>query len=97
MCRLSDVGKEDNYNYKTETHNASEDRHFRLACPNNCFLYGVFDGHDGARVANFAQQKLPAELILGQLKGVYLKAISQVYAMFFLHFMGFSVKVKGNI
>ena len=86
------MGKEDNYNYKTETHNASEDRHFRLACPNNCFLYGVFDGHDGARVANFAQQKLPAELILGQLKGTFLKPISHVYM--FLCFTGSSEKVE---
>jgi TAK1-binding protein 1 len=30
-------------------------------------LYGVFDGHDGSRVSNFATQRMPAELLLGQL------------------------------
>lgn len=32
-----------------------------------CFLYGVFNGYDGSRVANFASQCLTAELLLGQL------------------------------
>ena len=31
-------------------------------------LYGVFDGHEGSRVANFAAQRMPAELLLGQMK-----------------------------
>lgn len=34
----------------------------------NCFLYGVFDGHNGTRVAEFAAQRIPAELLLGQLQ-----------------------------
>ena len=33
-----------------------------------CFLYGVFNGYDGSRVASFASQCLTAELLLGQLK-----------------------------
>lgn len=33
----------------------------------DCYLYGVFDGHDGSRAANFAAQRMPAELLLGQL------------------------------
>lgn len=32
-----------------------------------CFLYGVFNGYDGSRVANFASQRLTAELLLGQI------------------------------
>ena len=32
-------------------------------------LYGVFDGHDSARASNFAAQRMPAELLLGQLSG----------------------------
>ena len=32
-------------------------------------LYGVFDGHDSARASNFAAQRMPAELLLGQLNG----------------------------
>ena len=31
------------------------------------FLYGVFDGHDGSKIAHFAAQRMPAELLLGQL------------------------------
>ena len=34
----------------------------------NCYLYGVFDGHNGSRVADFAAQRMPAELLLGQLQ-----------------------------
>ena len=33
------------------------------------YLYGVFDGHDGSKVSNFATQRMPAELLLGQLMG----------------------------
>ncbi len=33
------------------------------------YLYGVFDGHDGSRVSNFAAQRMPAEILLGQLGG----------------------------
>lgn len=49
-----------------------EDRSFHFSCPGECFLYGVLDGHDGAKVADFAGQRLPAELLLGQLKGIFL-------------------------
>lgn len=30
-------------------------------------MYGVFDGHDGSKAAHFAAQRMPAELLLGQL------------------------------
>ena len=33
------------------------------------FLYGVFDGHDGCKSSHFAAQRMPAELLLGQLTG----------------------------
>ena len=33
------------------------------------YLYGVFDGHDGSKVSKFAAQRMPAELLLGQLSG----------------------------
>ena len=36
---------------------------------NDVYLYGVFDGHDGYKVSNFAAQRMPAELLLGQLSG----------------------------
>lgn len=34
-----------------------------------CFLYGVFDGHNGSKAAHFTAQRMPAELLLDQLKG----------------------------
>ncbi|XP_068207269.1 TGF-beta-activated kinase 1 and MAP3K7-binding protein 1-like isoform X2 [Palaemon carinicauda] len=48
-----------------------EDRsiHFCLDRENNTYLYGVFDGHDGARAAYFASQRMPAELSFEQLTG----------------------------
>ena len=36
----------------------------------NCYLYGVFDGHCGLRAAEFVSQRLPAEILLGQLDSV---------------------------
>lgn len=48
-----------------------EDRSFYFSCPGECFLYGVLDGHDGPMVADFASQKLPAELLLGQIEDDY--------------------------
>lgn len=31
------------------------------------FRYGVFDGRDGSCVSDFAAQRMPAEILLGQL------------------------------
>ena len=48
-----------------------------MGCISSCFsyrfeddicLYGVFDGHDGCKASNFAAQRMPAELLLGQLR-----------------------------
>ncbi|XP_022253680.1 TGF-beta-activated kinase 1 and MAP3K7-binding protein 1-like [Limulus polyphemus] len=33
------------------------------------FFYGVFDGHHGSRTSDFAAQRMPAEILLGQLDG----------------------------
>ena len=51
----------------------NEDRSFNFSCPGECYLYGVLDGHDGPMVADFAGQRLPAELLLGQIKGLIIK------------------------
>ena len=32
-------------------------------------LYGIFDGHSGSKVAAFAAQRMPEEILLGQLHG----------------------------
>ncbi|XP_032389879.1 TGF-beta-activated kinase 1 and MAP3K7-binding protein 1 isoform X3 [Etheostoma spectabile] len=45
----------------------NEDGHLRFRGEDGCFLYGVFNGYDGSRVASFASQCLTAELLLGQL------------------------------
>lgn len=36
----------------------------------DCYLYGVFDGHCGTRAAEFVSQRLPAEIVLDQLNNV---------------------------
>ncbi|KAG8014575.1 TGF-beta-activated kinase 1 and MAP3K7-binding protein 1 [Nibea albiflora] len=50
----------------TQSH-TNEDGHLRFRGDDGCFLYGVFNGYDGSRVASFASQCLTAELLLGQL------------------------------
>ena len=57
----------------------------------SCFLYGVFDGHNGTRVADFAAQRIPAELLLGQLQPNFTDAevqdaLKQVKILFFSFF-----------
>uniref|UniRef100_A0A3Q3LCR2 TGF-beta-activated kinase 1 and MAP3K7-binding protein 1 n=1 Tax=Mastacembelus armatus TaxID=205130 RepID=A0A3Q3LCR2_9TELE len=50
----------------TQSH-PNEDGHLRFRGEDGCFLYGVFNGYEGSRVANFVCQRLTAELLLGQL------------------------------
>lgn len=44
---------------------------FRLFCrqEGEVYLYGIFDGHSGSKVASFVAQKMPDEILLGQLHG----------------------------
>lgn len=49
-----------------------------------CFLYGVFNGYDGSKVASFASQCLTAELLLGQINSSHTdndirRILSQVF------------------
>lgn len=44
-----------------------EDRSFHFKIDDHTFLYGVFNGKDGSSVADFAAQRMPAEILLGQL------------------------------
>ncbi|XP_047434039.1 TGF-beta-activated kinase 1 and MAP3K7-binding protein 1 isoform X1 [Mugil cephalus] len=71
LCQMCGVGSAPNCVYGsdgkgTQSH-PNEDGHLRLKGEDGCFLYGVFNGYDGSRVANFASQCLTAELLLGQL------------------------------
>ncbi|GFR68274.1 TGF-beta-activated kinase 1 and MAP3K7-binding protein 1-like [Elysia marginata] len=71
VCHLSGVGLSTNQIYREDGNrreaHAFEDRNFHFR-HDSCFLYGVFDGHNGTRVADFAAQRIPAELLLGQLQ-----------------------------
>lgn len=44
-----------------------EDRNFYLQLDECTYLYGIFDGHMGTRAADFALQRMAAEILLGQL------------------------------
>ncbi|XP_056265430.1 TGF-beta-activated kinase 1 and MAP3K7-binding protein 1 isoform X2 [Pseudoliparis swirei] len=71
LCQLCGVGTATNCVYGadgkgTQSH-PNEDGHLRFRGEDGCFLYGVFNGYDGGRVASFASQCLTAELLLGQL------------------------------
>lgn len=75
ICKLSGVGMSANQMYREDgtpcSEHEYEDRsiHFCLDQQNSTYLYGVFDGHDGARAAYFASQRMPAELSFEQLTG----------------------------
>lgn len=69
LCDRSDVGIAPNTTYGSmvpETY-VYENRVFNFATDSKIFLYGVFDGHDGSKAAHFTSERLPAELLLGQL------------------------------
>ncbi|KAM8843157.1 TGF-beta-activated kinase 1 and MAP3K7-binding protein 1 isoform 2-T2 [Synchiropus picturatus] len=71
LCQMCGVGTAPNSVYGpdgkgTQSH-PNEDGHFRFRGEDGCFLYGVFNGYDGSRVASFAAQCLTAEVLLGQL------------------------------
>ncbi|XP_067314682.1 TGF-beta-activated kinase 1 and MAP3K7-binding protein 1 isoform X3 [Pseudorasbora parva] len=70
LCQLCGVGSAPNCTYgpdgKGTLSHPNEDGHFRFST-DCCFLYGVFNGYDGSRVASFVSQCLTAELLLGQL------------------------------
>ncbi|ROT73692.1 Mitogen-activated protein kinase kinase kinase 7-interacting protein 1 [Penaeus vannamei] len=75
ICKLSGVGMSANQMYREDgtpcSEHEYEDRsiHFCLDRENHTYLYGVFDGHDGAKAAYFASQRMPAELSFEQLTG----------------------------
>ncbi|XP_050969503.1 TGF-beta-activated kinase 1 and MAP3K7-binding protein 1 [Labeo rohita] len=77
LCQLCGVGSATNCVYGpdgkgTQSH-PNEDGHFRFSTE-CCFLYGVFNGYDGNRVASFVSQRLTAELLLGQLSAGHTDA-----------------------
>ncbi|XP_012675432.1 TGF-beta-activated kinase 1 and MAP3K7-binding protein 1 isoform X2 [Clupea harengus] len=77
LCQLCGVGNSPNCVYGQDGKGAQshpyEDGHFRFR-GEDCSLYGVFNGYDGSRVANFMSQCLTAELLLGQLNTTHSDA-----------------------
>ncbi|XP_070580706.1 TGF-beta-activated kinase 1 and MAP3K7-binding protein 1-like [Ptychodera flava] len=72
VCRLSGVGFSTNQIYREDggrlEEHEFEDHCFHFRTEDGIHLYGVFDGHDGGRASHFAAQRMPAELLLGQLR-----------------------------
>lgn len=76
VCHLSGVGFSTNQIYREDglrrEEHEFEDRSFHFRQEEDpVYLYGVFDGHDGSRASDFAAQRMPAELLLGQLVGCH--------------------------
>ncbi|KAJ3615363.1 hypothetical protein NHX12_018930 [Muraenolepis orangiensis] len=75
LCQMCGVGTATNCVYgldgkATQSH-PNEDGHLRFRGEDGCFLYGVFNGYDGSRVASYVSQFLTAELLLGQLNSTH--------------------------
>ncbi|KAK0082632.1 hypothetical protein PV325_010080 [Microctonus aethiopoides] len=73
VCKNSGLGFSTNQiyredGYRQEEH-SFEDRSFHCKYDESTFLYGIFDGHEGSQAANFALQRMAAEILLGQLNG----------------------------
>ncbi|CAI9719579.1 TGF-beta-activated kinase 1 and MAP3K7-binding protein 1-like [Octopus vulgaris] len=72
-CEQTSLGTATNAFYPGDRHpieqHEFEDRSFYFCSDDGCSLYGVFDGHDGSKLSNFVAQRIPADLLLGQLSG----------------------------
>ncbi|XP_014776667.1 TGF-beta-activated kinase 1 and MAP3K7-binding protein 1 [Octopus bimaculoides] len=72
-CEQTSLGTATNAFYPGDLHpieqHEFEDRSFYFCSDDGCSLYGVFDGHDGSKLSNFVAQRIPADLLLGQLSG----------------------------
>ena len=73
LCEKSGIGYLANIIYRADGGQGEsteyEDATLNYKGLDDCLLYGIFDGHNGARVAQFAQHKLVTELCFGQLSG----------------------------
>ncbi|XP_012223011.1 TGF-beta-activated kinase 1 and MAP3K7-binding protein 1 [Linepithema humile] len=71
VCKQSGVGFSTNQIYREDGYRQEEhqfeDRSFHCRYDDSTFLYAVFDGHEGTKAANFAMQRMAAEILLGQL------------------------------
>lgn len=73
VCPFTGIGSAVNQVYREDGYRKEEhpfeDRVFRFRHDSNTSLYAVLDGDGGTRAADFALQRFPAELLLGQLDG----------------------------
>ncbi|CAG5076916.1 Similar to Tab1: TGF-beta-activated kinase 1 and MAP3K7-binding protein 1 (Mus musculus) [Cotesia congregata] len=73
VCKESGVGFSTNQIYREDGYRQEdhpfEDRCFHCKYDESTFVYGIFDGHESSRAANFALQRMAAEILLGQLNG----------------------------
>ncbi|KAJ8684310.1 hypothetical protein QAD02_020102 [Eretmocerus hayati] len=71
VCKQSGVGFSTNQIYREDGNRQEEhpfeDRSFHCKYDDSTFLYAVFDGHEGTDAADFAVQRMAAEILLGQL------------------------------
>ncbi|KAK5644909.1 hypothetical protein RI129_006209 [Pyrocoelia pectoralis] len=71
VCKQSGVGFATNQIYREDDHrqqeHSFEDRSCHWRFNDTSYLYGVFDGHESARAADFCFQRLAAEILLEQL------------------------------
>ncbi|KAK4875764.1 hypothetical protein RN001_012186 [Aquatica leii] len=71
VCKQSGVGFATNQIYREDDHrqpeHSFEDRSCHCRFDDTSYLYGVFDGHESARAADFCFQRLAAEILLEQL------------------------------
>ncbi|GLV34393.1 Ppm1 [Carabus blaptoides fortunei] len=68
LCRRCGIGLSTGRNHGGQQDRyAFEDRSFYCQLDDSTHLYGIFDGHMGPRAAEFVLQRIPAEILLGQL------------------------------
>ncbi|XP_018336381.1 TGF-beta-activated kinase 1 and MAP3K7-binding protein 1-like [Agrilus planipennis] len=71
VCKQSGVGFSTNQIYREDGHRQEEhpfeDRSCHCSFDDGSCLYGVFDGHEGTKAADFCFQRMAAEILLGQL------------------------------
>nr|XP_019546611.2 TGF-beta-activated kinase 1 and MAP3K7-binding protein 1-like [Aedes albopictus] len=72
VCPQTGVGEATNQTYRTdgsriEAHKSHDKK--CLCIVDDTLLYAIYSGHQGVRVADFALQKMAADLLLGQLNG----------------------------
>lgn len=74
ICKFSGIGFSYNQVYREDGNqqgdHSFEDKSFHYKISDTGYLYGVFDGHEGSRAADFSSQHMAAELLLGQLNDV---------------------------